>query len=113
MITLGVDAHKAIHVAVAVDEAGRELGKWRGPNTPDAWASLERWAAAFGPDSWWGVEGAWGNGRGLSKHLVLVDECLWTALWSDRSTCAIMPTLLTWCLSGNRAIQVASQRKER
>ena len=70
MITLGVDAHKAIHVAVAVDVAGRELGEWRGPNTPDAWASLTRWAAAFGPDCWWGIEGAWGNGRGLAQHLV-------------------------------------------
>jgi transposase len=70
LITLGVDAHKAIHVAVAVDEGGRELGEWRGPNTPHAWASLTQWAAAFGPACWWGVEGAWGNGRGLAQHLV-------------------------------------------
>jgi transposase len=70
LITLGVDAHKTIHVAVAVDEAGRELGEWSGPNAPDAWASLTQWAAAFGPDCWWGIEGAWGNGRGLAQHLV-------------------------------------------
>jgi transposase len=70
LITLGVDAHKAIHVAVAVDEAGRELGEWRGPNTADGWTSLARWAADFGPDCWWGIEGAWGNGRGLAQHLV-------------------------------------------
>ena len=70
MITLGVDAHKAVHVAIAVDEAGRELSEWRGPNTPDAWASLARWATAFGPDCWWGIEGAWGNGRGLAQYLV-------------------------------------------
>jgi len=70
LITLGVDAHKAIHVAVAVDEAGRELGEWRGPNAPDAWVSLTQWAVAFGQDCWWGIEGAWGNGRGLAQHLV-------------------------------------------
>jgi transposase len=70
LITLGVDAHKAIHVSVAVDEAGRELGEWRGPNTADGWTSLARWAADFGPDCWWGIEGAWGNGRGLAQHLV-------------------------------------------
>jgi transposase len=70
LITLGVDAHKAIHVAIAVDEAGRELGEWSGPNTPTAWASLARWAAAFGSDCWWGVEGAWGNGRGLAQYLL-------------------------------------------
>jgi transposase len=69
LITL-LDAHKAVHVAVAVDEAGRELGEWRGPNKPDAWASLAQWAAAFGPACWWGVEGAWGNWRGLAQHLV-------------------------------------------
>lgn len=70
MITLGVDAHKAIHVAIAVDEAGRELGEWRGPNSADGWSSLARWGTAFGPESWWGIEGAWGNGRGLAQHLV-------------------------------------------
>jgi transposase len=70
LITLGVDAHKAIHVAVAVDEAGRELGELRGLNTADAWASLARWAATFGSDCWWGIEGACGNGRGLAQYLV-------------------------------------------
>lgn len=70
MITFGVDAHKGIHVAVALDDAGRELGEWRGPNTPEAWGSLERWSAVFGTDCWWGIEGAWSNGRGLAQHLV-------------------------------------------
>jgi hypothetical protein len=70
LITLGVDAHKAIHVAFAVDGAGRELGEWQGPITANGWTSLARWAADFGPDCWWGIEGAWGNGRGLAQHLV-------------------------------------------
>ena len=30
MITIGVDAHKQVHVALALDDAGRELGHWRG-----------------------------------------------------------------------------------
>jgi hypothetical protein len=33
MITIGVDAHKRVHVADAVDDAGRELGQWRGSNS--------------------------------------------------------------------------------
>jgi transposase len=70
LITVGVDAHKTIHVAVAVDEAGRELGEWSGPNAVNAWESLAVWASSFGPDLQWGVEGAWGNGRGLAQHLV-------------------------------------------
>jgi hypothetical protein len=32
MITIGVDAHKRAHVAVAIDEGGRELAHWRGTN---------------------------------------------------------------------------------
>jgi len=35
MITIGLDAHKRAHVAVAVDEAGRELGQWRGTNSAE------------------------------------------------------------------------------
>jgi hypothetical protein len=37
MITIGVDAHKGVHVAVAVDEAGREVARWRGPNSATGW----------------------------------------------------------------------------
>ena len=33
MITIGVDAHKGVHVALAVDEAGQELGQWQGVNS--------------------------------------------------------------------------------
>jgi transposase len=69
LITLGVDAHKTIHVAVAVDEAGRELAEWRGPNSTEGWASLANWALSFGPDICWDIEGAWGNARGLAQHL--------------------------------------------
>ena len=86
MITFGVDAHQAIHVAVAVNEAGRELGEWRGPNTPDAWASLALWATTFGPDSWWGVEGRLGNGRGLAQYLVALDFAVFeiSPNWTSR-----------------------------
>ena len=48
MIIIGVDAHKRVHVALAVDEAGREIGDWRGPNSADGWISLARWASMFG-----------------------------------------------------------------
>ncbi len=29
MLTIGVDAHKRTHTAVAVDEVGREVARWR------------------------------------------------------------------------------------
>jgi transposase len=86
MITIGVDAHKRVHVAVALDEAGRQLGVWKGANCARAWDELRDWAAAFGGQRVWGVECAWSYGRGLTQHLVVEGEAVydvnsrWTAL---------------------------------
>ncbi len=74
MITIGVDAHKRIHVALALDEAGQELSQWRGPNSPAGWQSLVQWGAEQGALRQWGIEGAWGYGRGLAQHLVTAGE---------------------------------------
>jgi transposase len=70
MITIGVDAHKRVHAAVALDEAGREVARWRGPNSADGWAALGRWAEALGAPRRWGIEGAGGYGRGLAQRAV-------------------------------------------
>jgi transposase len=70
MLTIGVDAHKGVHVAVAVDEAGREVARWRGPNSVEGWRQLAAWAAGLGDTCRWGIEGAWNYGRGLAQHLV-------------------------------------------
>ncbi len=91
MITIGVDAHKKVHVAVALDDAGSELAQWRGPNSPSGWRSLAAWGSAFGPDRRWGVEGAWGYGRGLAQHLIAGAETVydinarWTAAGRRRA----------------------------
>jgi transposase len=70
MLTIGVDAHKGVHVAVAVDAAGREVARWRGPNSVDGWRQLAAWAAGLGGARRWGIEGAWNDGRGLAQHLI-------------------------------------------
>ena len=86
MITVGVDAHKRMHVALALDEAGLELGQWRGINSAAGWHSLARWAEELGPTRQWAIEGAWNYGRGLAQHLVARGETVfevnarWTAL---------------------------------
>jgi transposase len=91
MITLGVDAHKQVHVAVALDEAGREIDRWRGPNSPDGWESLRVWAVLFGDERQWGIEGAWNYGRGLAQQLVAAGETVyevnarWTAAGRRRA----------------------------
>ena len=86
MITIGVDAHKRVHVALAIDDAGREVGHWQGPNSAAGWQDLARWAAALGEEQRWGIEGAWSYGRGLAQHLVHAGATVydinarWTAL---------------------------------
>jgi transposase len=85
MLYIGVDPHKSLHVAVAVDDAGREIGAWSGGNRPASWLELLHWAVLLGEQRCWGVEGAWSFGRGLSQLLVRSGECVydinprWTA----------------------------------
>jgi transposase len=85
MLTLGVDAHKGVHEAVALAAAGREVARRRVPNRAAGWQELLAWAAGLGAPRRWGVEGAWGYGRGLAQHLVAAGEAVfevsprWTA----------------------------------
>ncbi len=70
MLTIGVDAHKQVNVAVAIDGDGREVGRWRGPNNVAGWQHLANWGAGLGEACRWGIEGAWSYGRGLAQCLV-------------------------------------------
>ncbi len=70
MVTIGVDAHKAVHQALALDAAGTILGSWRGATTPDYWQQLLDWAKTLPGPRQWGIEGAWNYGRGLAQFLV-------------------------------------------
>ena len=85
-ITIGVDAHKTLHVAHAVDGTGQQLGEWRGPNSIAGWRDLARWATELGEERQWGIEGAWSYGRGLAQELVASGETVydinprWTAV---------------------------------
>lgn len=76
MITVGVDAHKQIHVAVAVDERGQALAHWQGANAPRSWQELLAWAAPW-PEREWGIEGSGNYGRGLAQHLVAAGELVY------------------------------------
>jgi transposase len=95
MITIGVDAHKTVHAAVALDEAGRAIATWRGPNSPQGWAEGAAGAAApvapSGAARQWGIEGAGNYGRGLAQYLVGQGETVydinprWTAAERQRA----------------------------
>jgi transposase len=85
VITIGVDAHKQVHAAVVIDDAGCEVGRWRGANARGAWDELHRWATEFAGPRQWGIEGAGGYGRGLAQRLIELGETVfevnsrWTA----------------------------------
>lgn len=91
MVVVGVDAHKQVHVAVILDDTGKELDRWRGPNSTSGWQDLYQWAAGHGGERRWGIEGAWNYGRGLAQHLVCLGENVcevnprWTAQMRKRA----------------------------
>ena len=76
MITLGVDAHKTMHVAVSVDEGGRPLDTWEGTNSQSSWQEMLAWASQW-ESRQWGIEGTGNYGRGLAQHLVAVGETVY------------------------------------
>lgn len=83
MNTVGVDAHKRLHVALALDESGREISGWRGTNCEEGWESFRTWLDSLGHCQV-GIEGAWGYGRGLAQYLVTHGELVYevNARWT-------------------------------
>lgn len=68
-VTLGVDPHADVHVAVALDQLGRWLGTLAVPSTPAGYASLEAWVTGLGTVEQVGLEGTGCYGAGLSRWL--------------------------------------------
>lgn len=67
VITVGVDTHKDIHVAL--DGLGRGLGTLSVPAIPAGYENLVNWARGFGPLERAGVEGTGSFGAGLTRFL--------------------------------------------
>jgi transposase len=84
MLTLGVDAHKKLHVAIALDDQGRPVSHWRGSNSVASWRECLAWAGQLGATRQWGIEGAWNYGRGLAQCLVEAGETVYevNARWT-------------------------------
>ena len=66
---VGVDTHKDIHVAVAIDTLGRRQGELAVSATAAGYQQLHRWALHFGPNRGFGVEGTGSYGAGLTRYL--------------------------------------------
>jgi transposase len=68
-IIVGVDTHKFVHVAVAIDNLGTRLGDRHVPANREGYARLEAWAASLGRVAAFGIEGTGSYGIGLASFL--------------------------------------------
>ena len=68
-IIIGVDTHKHVHAAVAVDALGTRLGTVTVPVGERGYQTLEAWARSLGAVRAFGVEGTGSYGAGLSRFL--------------------------------------------
>lgn len=75
MVTIGIDAHKRTHTAVAIDLAGRKLGQMTTTTTTtEANLELVRWADGFGRSRRFAVEDCRHLSRRLEADLVSAGE---------------------------------------
>ena len=68
-VTVGVDTHKATHMARAKDHLGQRLGELEIPATPPGYALLLAWARRLGEIRAFGIEGTGSYGAGLTRYL--------------------------------------------
>jgi transposase len=70
MYSVGVDAHKKVLVAEAVDGAGQATARWQGPNNVEGWQRFANWLDSLAGPVQVGIEGAYSYGRALAQLLV-------------------------------------------
>jgi transposase len=68
-VIVGVDTHKDVHVAVAVDQDGRVVGRQEVRTTQRGCVTLHDWAVQLAPTVEFAVEGTGSYGAGLSRYL--------------------------------------------
>src|SRR5713101_6319173 len=75
-VAVGVDTHKDVHVAVAFDALGAQLGSREIATTEAGYRSLLGWARGFGVPAF-AVEGCGSYGAGLTRFLELAGVDVW------------------------------------
>src|SRR5712691_4726691 len=71
-VAIGVDTHKEVHVAVALDALGAQLDSREIATTPASYRSLLSWAQELGVPAF-AVEGTGSYGAGLVRFLEQAD----------------------------------------
>lgn len=69
-VVIGVDTHKDMHVAVAIDELGRRIAHVGAPATASGYDELVSWAEELGAIRGFAIEGCGSYGMGLVRHLL-------------------------------------------
>src|SRR6266540_1403321 len=75
-VAIGVDTHKGLHVAVAFDVLGVELGSREIATTEAGYRDLLGWARGLGVPAF-AVEGCGSYGAGLARFLELAGVAVW------------------------------------
>ncbi len=75
-VAIGVDTHKHVHVAVALDRFGTQLGSREVATTETGYRALLAWALELGPPAF-AVEGSGSYGAGLVRFLELAGVAVW------------------------------------
>jgi transposase len=83
-VIVGVDTHKDVHVAVAVDGLGRRLAEVSVETNGEGLARLHRWAELLAGKRVWAVEGTGSYGAGLARYLHAAGETVREVSRPDR-----------------------------
>ena len=68
-VIIGVDTHKDVHAAFAINGLGAQLGAMTIPANPKGYRDLEAWAMSLGVVRAIGIEGTGSYGAGLCRFL--------------------------------------------
>lgn len=69
-VIVGIDTHKATHVAVAINGQGTRLAALSIPANTKGYLELEHWSQSLGEVVAFGIEGTGSYGAGLSRSLL-------------------------------------------
>jgi transposase len=83
-VVIGVDTHKHIHVAVAIDELGVRLDAQRFPADSLGYQALLNWAATLGTKLVFAIEGTGSYGAGLTSAVRRRDIGVIEVMRTDR-----------------------------
>ena len=85
-VVIGVDTHRDVHVAVALDHLGRKLDTLAIPTTAVGYGELLEWAQSLGEIEAWGIEGTGCFGAGLARFLAAENQVVIEVIRPNRQT---------------------------